>query len=68
MVYLALIVWLNIALHSMDIIVQIFLFRTYKELIAGQMEECILVSGEIIKCTEKGYLLGVMEESIYFNF
>ena len=39
-----------------------------KELIAGQMEECILVSGEIIKCTEKGYLLGVMEESIYFNF
>ena len=35
MVYLALIVWLNIALHSMDIIVQIFLFRTYKELIAG---------------------------------
>jgi hypothetical protein len=39
-----------------------------KELIAGQMEECILASGEIIKCTEKGYLLGVMEESIYFNF
>jgi hypothetical protein len=36
-----------------------------QELIIGQMVDNILVIGKIIRCMEKEFLLGVMEESIY---